>query len=80
VRARRLTDLDAGFTVGELAQGDIAGLLAEALADALDQRRVRGPGEDARLTHVGGGRGVCGCRLPAADVCVLGAPKGHPLW
>ena len=41
---------------------------------------MRRAGEDAGLTHNGGGRGVCFCRLPAADVCVAGAPKRHPLF
>lgn len=51
MRARRLTDLDAGLSIGELAKFDFAAVETEALANAVHQQRVGRTGEDAGLTH-----------------------------
>ena len=50
---RLLTDLDARLSILELAQSDLAGRVSKPVADFLNESRVRGPGEDASLTHLG---------------------------
>nr|POE94638.1 hypothetical protein CFP56_16875 [Quercus suber] len=52
-RCAKHTDLDAGLAVAELPKGNRRRLAAEALTDSVDQLRVRGAGEDARLSHGG---------------------------
>ena len=45
------TDLDGCLAIAEFLQLDLRALLAQSFADGVDQERVRGPGEDARLPH-----------------------------
>lgn len=49
----KLTDLNAGFAILKLGKGDLAGRVSQPVADFINQSRVRSPGEDAGLTHLG---------------------------
>lgn len=52
----RRTDLDGGLAIAELLQRNAGRLLAESLANGVDQHWVRRAGEDTRRPHV---VGVC---------------------
>jgi len=51
VIGQALTDLHARLAIGEFLEVDLARLRAETVTNGLDELRVRGAAEDARLPH-----------------------------
>ena len=49
-----LTDLDRRLAIAELLQLDLRRVLAKAIANVLDEARMRTAGEDTAASHVGG--------------------------